>query len=265
MHDRYDWRGDVAPALSASRSVFYELNVRSFTQLHPDVPPARRGTFAGLASPAALAHLQRLGVTAVCLLPVHHFIDEQRLARLGLRNLWGYNTLGFFSPQPRYGSTPNGRALRDEFRDMVRTLHGAGIEVILDVVFNHTAETDAAGPLLSWRGLDNPSYYRLVHGDRAAYVNHTGCGNTLNLHHVRVQQMVLDSLRYWVQHMHVDGFRFDLASVLGRTQHDFDRHAPFFASLAQDPTLAGVKLIAEPWDLGANGYQLGQFPGGWLE
>jgi len=273
VDDAYDWGDDAPPATAVADTVIYELHVRSFTKRHPDVPAAQRGSFAGLASPAALAHLRKLGVTAVCLLPVQHFIDEQRLVSMGLRNHWGYNTIGYFSLQPRYGAhcgpphgaNRDGRALRDEFRDMVRRLHRAGIEVILDVVYNHTAETDAAGPTLAWRGLDNASYYRLDVADRSRYLDYSGCGNTLNLGHPRVQQMVLDSLRHWVREMHVDGFRFDLASVLGRAGDGFDRHAPFFASLAQDPTLAGVKLIAEPWDLGPGGYRLGQFPGGWLE
>jgi glycogen operon protein len=266
VHDRFDWQGDAAPATAWSDSVLYEVHVRGFSKLHPGVPEAQRGTYAGLASDAALAHLQRLGITAVSLLPVQHFIDEERLVRMGLRNHWGYNTLGFFAVEPRYAAAgAGGRAVRDEFRHMVRRLHAAGIEVILDVVYNHTAETDEFGPTLSWRGLDNASYYRLPEGDGLHYENHTGCGNTLDLSHPRVLQMVMDSLRYWVQEMHVDGFRFDLATVLGRGRHGFDRHAAFFACLMQDPLLAGVKLIAEPWDIGPGGYQLGQFPAGWLE
>jgi glycogen debranching enzyme len=266
VHDRFDWQGDAPPATPWEDSVIYELHVRGFSKRHPGVPEAHRGTYAGLASDAALSHLQRLGITAVNLLPVHHFIDEERLARMGLRNHWGYNSLGFFCPEPRYANeSSDGRAVRDEFRQMVRRLHAAGIEVILDVVYNHTAETDEFGPTLSWRGLDNASYYRLVHGHEQHYVNDTGCGNTLDLSHPRVLQMVADSLRYWVQEMHVDGFRFDLATVLGRTRHGFERHAAFFACLAQDPVLASVKLIAEPWDIGPGGYQLGHFPPGWVE
>jgi glycogen operon protein len=262
VHDRFDWQGDAAPAVPLADTVLYELHVRSFSRLHPGVPEAQRGCYAGVASAAAIAHFKRLGISAVCLLPVHRFIDEQRLAAAGLRNHWGYNTLGFFCPEARYASAGGGRAARDEFREMVRGLHAAGIEVILDVVFNHTAETDAAGPTLCWRGLDNASYYLLDHGD---YVNHTGCGNTLAIGHPRVLQMVMDSLRYWVAEMHVDGFRFDLAAVLGRTARGFERDAPFFAALAQDPLLAGIKCIAEPWDIGPGGYQLGHFPNGWLE
>ena len=266
VHDRFDWQGDRPPATPWSDSVLYEVHVRGFSKLHPGVPEAQRGTYAGLASDAALAHLQRLGITAVSLLPVQRFIDEERLVRMGLRNHWGYNTLGFFCLEPRYGMAgADGRALRDEFRQMVRRLHAAGIEVILDVVYNHTAETDEFGPTLSWRGLDNASWYRLPEGDASHYENHTGCGNTLNVSHPRVLQMVMDSLRHWVQDMHVDGFRFDLATVLGRGRDGFDRHAAFFACIAQDPVLAGVKLIAEPWDIGPGGYQLGNFPAGWVE
>ena len=262
VHDLFDWGGDAPPRTPWEHSVLYELHVRGFSKLHPGMPEAQRGTYAGLASDAAIAHLQRLGVTALSLLPVHQFVDEERLVRMGLRNYWGYNTLSYFCPEPRYACGP---AVRDEFRRMVRRLHAAGIEVILDVVYNHTAETDEFGPTLSWRGLDNASYYMLRPGDEARYENHTGCGNTLNLSHPRVLQMVMDSLRYWVQEMHVDGFRFDLATVLGRGRHGFDRHAAFFACIAQDPVLAGVKLIAEPWDIGPGGYQLGRFPHGWVE
>ena len=267
VQDRFDWGNDAPPRTPWSRSVLYEAHVRGFSQLHPGVPEALRGSYAGLASDAAIAHLQRLGITALSLLPVQRLIDEERLVRMGLRNHWGYNTLGFFCPEPRYASRgdEDGRAVRDEFRQMVRRLHAAGIEVILDVVYNHTAETDEFGPTSSWRGLDNASYYMLRPGDEARYENHTGCGNTLNLSHPRVLQMVMDSLRYWVQEMHVDGFRFDLASVLGRGPQGFDRHAAFFACIAQDPVLAECKLIAEPWDIGPGGYQLGRFPSGWVE
>ncbi len=261
VQDRFDWQGDRRLHTPLSDSVLYEVHVRAFTKRLPGVPEAERGTYAGLASDAALAHLKRLGVTAVNLLPVHQHLDEQRLVQMGLRNHWGYNTLGFFCPEPRYAATAQPR---DEFRRMVQRLHGAGIEVILDVVYNHTAETDAAGPTLCWRGLDNASWYRLL-DDRRHYDNITGTGNALDLRHPRVLQMVLDSLRYWVEEMHVDGFRFDLAPVLGRGNAGFDRNAPFFQAVAQDPVLAGVKLIAEPWDIGPGGYQLGAFPRGWLE
>ncbi len=265
VDDRFDWQGDTAPGTPWAETVLYELHVRAFTRLHPGLAESQRGTYAGLASDAAVAHLRRLGVTAVCLLPVHRFIDEERLVRMGLRNHWGYNTLSFFCPEPRYASATGGRAVRDEFREMVSRLHAAGIEVILDVVFNHTAETDAFGPTLSWRGLDNASYYRLVEGRQQDYENHTGCGNTLDMRRPQVLQMVMDSLRYWVQEMHVDGFRFDLATVLGRGSHGFERDGPFFACLAQDPQLTGIKLIAEPWDIGPGGYQLGHFPSPWRE
>jgi glycogen debranching enzyme len=260
---QFDWGDDRPPRRPLVDTVIAELHVKGFTRLHPDLPPALRGTYAGLAEDAAIAHLQRLGITAVNLLPVHQHLDEQRLASRQLSNYWGYNTLGFFCPEP--GLAADRGAVRDEFRHMVRRLHGAGIEVLLDVVFNHTAESDATGPTLCWRGLDNVAWYRLHHERRAAYENFSGCGNTLDIRHPRVLQMVMDSLRFWVQEMHVDGFRFDLAPVLGRGEHGFERNAPFFMAVLQDPVLAGTKLIAEPWDLGPGGYQAGQFPAGWLE
>ncbi len=254
-----EWR---QPRHAAGDLVLYELHVRSFTRLMAAVPEAERGTYAGLASEPAIAHLRRLGVTAVSLLPVMAKLDEPRLSALGLVNHWGYNTFGFFCPEPRYAAGPDPRA---EFRTMVQRLHAAGIEVILDVVFNHTAEGDAHGPTLAWRGLDNASWYRLHDGDRSGYVNWTGCGNTLDIGHPRVLQFVLDSLRHWVQEMGADGFRFDLAPVLGRDAQAFDRRAAFFKAVAQDPVLQSVRLIAEPWDLGPDGYQAGAFPDGWLE
>jgi glycogen operon protein len=260
--DRYDWRGDRPPHTPWSDTVIYELHVKGFTRLHPGMPEALRGSYAGLAHEAAIAHLRRLGVTAVELLPVHQHVDERHLVRRGLSNYWGYNTLGFFCPEPAYASSGHAR---DEFRDMVRALHAAGIEVLLDVVFNHTCESDEHGPTLSWRGLDNSSWYRVPPDAGGRYENHSGCGNTLNLRHPRVLQFVMDSLRYWVQEMHVDGFRFDLAPALAREDPHFSGRAAFFKALAQDPVLAPVKLIAEPWDLGPGGYQLGHFPRGWLE
>jgi glycogen operon protein len=263
--DAFDWQGDASLHTPLADTVLYECHVKSLTRRHPDVPEALRGTYAGLASQPMVGHLQALGVTAVSLLPVHQRIDEQRLAAQGLANHWGYNTIGYFAVEPRLASGAGGLSPRDEFRTMVRTLHAAGIEVILDVVYNHTAETDHAGPTICWRGLDNASYYRLVPHDPARYENISGCGNTLDIRHPRVLQMVLDSMRYWVSEMHVDGFRFDLAPVLGRVDHGFDARAPFFQAVAQDPLLARVKLIAEPWDLGHGGYQLGHFPRGWLE
>ncbi len=253
------------PATPLADTVLYELHVKGFTQLHPGVAEPLRGTYAGLASDAAVAHLQCLGITAVSLLPVQQHLDEQRLVARGLTNYWGYNAIGFFAVEPRYASGALGLSPRDEFRAMVARLHAAGIEVIVDVVFNHTAESDEVGPTLSWRGLDNPSYYRSVPGHPDRYENFSGCGNTVDLRHPRVLQMVMDSLRYWVRELHVDGFRFDLAPVLGRGDHGFERGAPFFHAVAQDPLLAGVKLIAEPWDVGPGGWRLADFPRGWLE
>ncbi|MBX3670486.1 MAG: glycogen debranching protein GlgX [Rhodocyclaceae bacterium] len=263
--DDFDWRGDAPPDTPLADSLLYELHVRGFTKQHAGVPPELRGTFAGLASETAIAHLRRLGVTAVNLLPVQQHLSEQRLAELGLSNYWGYNTIGFFCPDPRLASGVGALSARDEFRAMVRSLHRAGIEVILDVVYNHTAEGNEHGPTLSFRGLDNSAYYRLQPHARMHYENASGCGNTLDLRHPRVLQLVMDSLRYWAGEMHVDGFRFDLAPVLGRGDHGFDARAAFFTAIAQDPLLARLKLIAEPWDLGPDGYQLGAFPPGWLE
>jgi glycogen operon protein len=254
------------PHRLAADTIIYELHVRGFTRLHPDVPPALRGTYAGLAHPAVVDHLSRLGVTALSLLPVQYRLDEARLGERGLVNFWGYNTIGFFCPDPRLSSTPEDpSATRAEFRAMVEALHAAGIEVLLDVVYNHTAEGNENGPTLCFRGLDNASYYRLWPDDPARYEDFTGCGNTLNVEHPRVTQLVLDSLRYWVGEMGVDGFRFDLASVLGRTAQGFDERAAFFTVLLQDPVLARAKLVAEPWDVGPHGYQLGHFPERFLE
>ena len=267
--DAYDWGDDRPPATDIADTVIYELHVKGFSALNPAVPQEQRGSYAGLAHPASIRHLRRLGVTALSILPVQHHVDEERLAGLGLVNYWGYNTIGFFSPEPTLGSAAtlsSGLALRNEFRAMVGALHAAGIEVLLDVVYNHTAENDSTGPCISFQGLDNASYYRLDPLRRWLHENHTGCGNTVDMRQPRVLQMVLDSLRYWVREMHVDGFRFDLATVLGRGQDgSFDRAAAFFTAAAQDPTLAGVKLIAEPWDIGPGGYQVGGFPRGWPE
>ena len=253
------------PSTPLAATLLYELHVKGFTQLHPGVPEALRGSYAGLASEAAIGHLQRLGVTAVSLLPVQQHVDEERLLRLGLCNYWGYNPIGFFAVEPRLASGAGGISPRAEFRAMVRRLHAAGIEVILDVVFNHTAESDESGPTLSFRGLDNASYYRLRRDAAALYENPSGCGNALDLRHPRVLQLVMDALRYWAGEMRVDGFRFDLAPVLAREPEDFDANAAFLRAVAQDPLLAGLKLIAEPWDDGESGYRLGQFPRGWLE
>jgi glycogen operon protein len=262
VRDTFDWQGDRPPATPLAQTVIYETHVRGFTKLMPGVPEHERGSYAGLASDAAIAHFKRLGVTAVSLLPVQQILDEPRLVDMGLTNYWGYNTLGYFCPDPRYAASTEPR---HEFREMVRRLHAAGLEVLLDVVYNHTPEGDERGPTLCWRGLDNAGWYRLPEGARHGYENWSGCGNTLDIRHPRVLQMVMDSLRYWVQEMHVDGFRFDLAPVLGRASPGFEREGPFFKAVLQDPLLQQVKLIAEPWDLGPGGYQVGQFPGGWLE
>jgi glycogen debranching enzyme len=262
VHEAVDWQGDRALHTPLAHTVIYEAHVRGFTQRLPGVPEAERGTYAGLASDAAIAHLKRLGVTAVSLLPVQHMLDEPHLVDKGLTNYWGYNTLAFFCPAPRYAAGPEPRR---EFRQMVQRLHAAGIEVLLDIVFNHTPEGDGRGATLSWRGLDNASWYRLDEHDRSQYANFTGCGNTIDIRHPRVLQWVLDVMRSWVQGFHVDGFRFDLAPVLGRGDHGFERDGPFFKAVLQDPALQGVKLIAEPWDIGPSGWQVGQFPRGWLE
>ena len=258
VNEAFDWGDDAPPLTPWADSVLYETHVKGATRQHPGVPKALRGTYAGLAAPAMIEHFQRLGITAVNLLPVHCFLDEQRLVASGRVNYWGYNTLAFFAPEPRYAARIGGQSVIGEFRSMVRALHSAGIEVILDVVFNHTAETDEAGPTLSFRGIDNRSYYRLAPDDPNRYENYSGCGNTLNLAHPRVLQLFMDSLRYWVGEMHVDGFRFDLAAAP-------TRDSSFVAAIRQDPLLAPVKLIAEPWDLGPDGYRLGRFPPGWGE
>ena len=247
---------ECGPQNGWSETLIYEAHVKGLTQQHTGVPDAVRGTYDGLASDAVLDHLHELGVTAIELLPVHSFIDDGFLQAKGLRNYWGYNTIGFFAPEPRYFG-PAGIA---GFRDMVRRFHAAGIEVILDVVYNHTAEGDHRGPTLCYRGLDNASYYRLISGQPRYYVNDTGCGNTLNVSNPFVLRMVMDSLRFWVEAMGIDGFRFDLATTLAREDHGFDRYGGFLDSLRQDPVLAGVKLIAEPWDIGPGGYRLGEFP-----
>jgi isoamylase len=246
--------------------VLYELHVRGFSQTHPDIPATLRGTFAALAHPAAIAHFKALGVTTLSLMPVHYRLDEPRLAGLGLTNYWGYNTLGFFCPDPRLARAgADATEVADEFRATVAALHGHGLEVVLDVVYNHTAEGSEDGTTLSFRGLDHASWYRLRGDDPSRCENLTGCGNTVNVEHPRVMQWVLDSLRFWAREMGVDGFRFDLAPVLGRTRQGFDARAAFFAALHQDPTLARVHLIAEPWDLAEDGYQLGRFPSRWME
>lgn len=257
----FTWGEDRRPRVPWNDTVIYELHVRGFTMRHPDVPAALRGTYAGLACAPVIDWFRRLGVTTIELMPVHWFVDDRHLAEKGLRNYWGYNSLAFFAPDLRYSST--GRV--SEFKTMVKTLHSAGLEVILDVVYNHTAEGSHMGPTLSLRGIDNASYYRLVHENPRYYKDYTGCGNTLNMREPRALQLIMDSLRYWVLDMHVDGFRFDLASALARELHEVDRLGAFFDTIRQDPVLSQVKLIAEPWDLGEGGYQVGKFPLGWTE
>jgi glycogen operon protein len=254
---------DGRPNTPWHKTIVYELHVKGFTQQHPNVPENLRGTYAGLASTAAVAHLRELGVTAVELLPVHYHIDENFLITRGLSNYWGYNTLGFFAPDPRYAASGPDAAVR-EFREMVRTLHAAGIEVILDVVYNHSAEGNQHGPTLSFRGIDNTAYYRLGNNG-ADYIDFTGCGNSLNVNHPRTLQLVMESLRYWAVEMNVDGFRFDLASALARERWEVDRLSSFFDIIQQDPVLSELKLIAEPWDIGPQGYQVGNFPVLWTE
>ncbi|HUQ73281.1 MAG TPA: glycogen debranching protein GlgX [Burkholderiales bacterium] len=258
----FSWGDDRPPRTGWRDTVVYELHVKGFTQRHPDVPEQLRGTYAGLATAPVIDYLKRLGVTAVELLPVHAFVDERRLVQHGLRNYWGYNSIGFFAPEMRYSAS----GTLGEFKTMVKTLHAAGIEVILDVVYNHTAEGDHSGPTLGFRGLDNAIYYRLEPGNPRRYLNFTGTGNSFNTAHRVVLALVMDSLRYWVQEMHVDGFRFDLAPTLARNAAQaFDRNGAFLSAIRQDPVLSRVKLIAEPWDLGEGGYQVGNFPPGWVE
>ena len=261
----FDWEGDRHPRTPYAESVIYEAHVKGLTATHPHVPEALRGTYAGLAHPSVIDHLRALGVTAVELMPVHQFVHDDVLLQRGLRNYWGYNTLGFFAPHEGYasGTTPGGQV--QEFRAMVKELHAAGIEVILDVVYNHTAEGNHLGPTLSFKGIDNPAYYRLVDDDRRYYMDYTGTGNSLNAGNPHSLQLIMDSLRYWVSEMHVDGFRFDLASALAREFYDVDRLATFFELVQQDPVVSQVKLIAEPWDVGPGGYQVGGFPPQWTE
>ena len=265
LTDEFEWGDDRPPARPWTESLIYELHVKGMTRLHPQVPRAQRGTYAGLAAPAVIEHLRGLGVTAVELLPVHEIYDEPHLQAAGRVNYWGYNTLGFFAPTARYaqGDAP-GAAVR-EFKEMVKALHDAGIEVLLDVVYNHSCEAGALGPMLSLRGLDNRSYYALHPDDPRRYVDVTGCGNTLQTRHPQALQLVLDSLRYWVTQMHVDGFRFDLAAALARGLYEVEQLSSFFTIIHQDPIISQVKLIAEPWDVGPGGYQVGNFPVRWAE
>ncbi|MBV8852155.1 MAG: glycogen debranching protein GlgX [Sinobacteraceae bacterium] len=259
----FDWKGEPRSGpTSWDGTIIYETHVRGFTKLHPAVPPRQRGTFAGFTS-EVIAYIKSLGVTTVELLPVHTFINDSYLLEKGLTNYWGYNSIGFFAPDPRYASEPE-QCLR-EFKEMVARFHDAGLEIILDVVYNHTAEGNERGPTLSFKGIDNVSYYRLLPDKARYYINDTGTGNTLNLSNARVIQMVMDSLRYWVQELHVDGFRFDLGTILAREQSGFDNQGGFLKACGQDPLLSTVKLIAEPWDCGPGGYQVGGFPPGWSE
>ncbi len=263
VKDDFDWQGDALLLRPWEHTIIYEMHVRGFTRLHPRIPLEIRGTYAGLAHPEAIAYLQDLGVTAVQLLPVHLHLDDGFLLAKKLINYWGYNTLGFFAPHHGYAAASEPQSQIDEFKTMVRALHSAGIEVILDVVYNHTAEGDEAGSNLSLRGLDNPSYYLMEENRRT--VNYTGCGNTVNAAAMGALRLILDSLRYWVRDMHVDGFRFDLGATLGRNGSSFNREAAFFQAIAQDPILSRVKMITEPWDMGPDGYQVGGFPKPWHE
>ncbi|GAB3531471.1 glycogen debranching protein GlgX [Arthrobacter tecti] len=261
----FNWDGDRMPRTPYHQSVIYEAHVKGLTQLHPEIPEEQRGTYAGVAHPAVIAHLQKLGVTAIELMPVHQFVNDSTLQEKGLSNYWGYNTIGFFAPHNAYGSTGDEGEQVQEFKAMVRELHLAGIEVILDVVYNHTAEGNHMGPTLSMRGIDNASYYRLVEDDKQYYMDTTGTGNSLNVGNPHSLQLLMDSLRYWVTEMHVDGFRFDLASALAREFYEVDRLSAFFELVQQDPVVSQVKLIAEPWDVGPGGYQVGNFPPQWTE
>jgi isoamylase len=261
----FDWQGDCPPNIPWHRTVIYEAHVKGLTQLHPDVPEELRGVYAGVAHPSIIEHLKSLGVTAIELLPVHEIVDDYFLIQKGLKNYWGYNTINYFAPAGRYAHARDYGAQVREFKEMVRALHAAGIEVILDVVYNHTAEGNHLGPTLSFKGIDNPTYYRLVRDNPRFYMDYTGCGNSLNVRHPQTLKLIMDSLRYWIQEMHVDGFRFDLAATLARELHEVDRLSAFFDIIHQDPVISKTKLIAEPWDVGEGGYQVGNFPVLWAE
>ncbi|WP_182452368.1 glycogen debranching protein GlgX [Streptacidiphilus sp. P02-A3a] len=261
----FDWGDDRAPDLAYHHSVIYEAHVKGMTRDHPDLPEEIRGSYAGIGHPAIIEHLRTLGVTAIELMPVHQFVQDGHLRERGLSNYWGYNTIGFFAPHNGYSSSGTRGQQVTEFKQMVKNLHAAGIEVILDVVYNHTAEGNEQGPTLSFRGIDNNAYYRLVNDDPAHYFDTTGTGNSLLMRHPSVLQLIMDSLRYWVTEMHVDGFRFDLASTLARQFHEVDKLSAFFDLVQQDPVISQVKLIAEPWDIGDDGYQVGMFPPLWTE
>ena len=261
----FDWGVDRPPGHEYADTVIYEAHVKGLTQTHPDIPENARGTYAAVAHPAMIEHLTSIGVNAIELMPVHHFANDSTLIEKGLSNYWGYNTIAFFAPDPTYSSSPTPGGQVQEFKAMVRALHEADIEVILDVVYNHTAEGNHLGPTLSMRGIDNAAYYRLVEDDKRYYMDYTGTGNSLNVGHPHTLQLIMDSLRYWVTEMHVDGFRFDLASTLAREFYDVDKLSTFFELVQQDPTVSQVKLIAEPWDVGPGGYQVGNFPPQWTE
>ena len=260
----FDWEDDKPPAIPYHKTIIYEMHVKGFTQMHPDIPENIRGKYAGLAHPATIKYLKELGVNAVELMPVHHFVNDRILSDKGLSNFWGYNSIGFFAPDARYASAGCQGEQVIEFKNMVKELHKAGIEVILDVVYNHTGEGNQMGPTLSFRGIDNSAYYRMTE-DRRYYMDYTGTGNTLNAQMPVVLRLIMDSLRYWILEMHVDGFRFDLASTLARELHEVDSLGSFFDIIHQDPVISQVKLIAEPWDIGEGGYQVGKFPAGWAE
>ncbi|HEV8657004.1 MAG TPA: glycogen debranching protein GlgX [Thermoanaerobaculia bacterium] len=261
----FDWHNDRNPRIPWHQTIIYEVHVKGFTMRHPGVPEELRGTYLGLAHPAAIKHLKTLGVTAIEVLPVHQFVHDKGLVDRGLRNYWGYNSIGYLAPHNEYGSLGGRGRQVEEFKQMVRTLHDEGIEVILDVVYNHTAEGNHLGPTLSMKGIDNLAYYRTVHDNPRYYMDYTGTGNSLNMRHPHVLQLIMDSLRYWHVEMHVDGFRFDLASTLARELHDVDRLSAFFDLIQQDPFISQLKLIAEPWDVGEGGYQVGNFPPLWSE
>jgi len=261
----FDWQGDRPQRTPWNRTIIYEVHVKGFTARHPSVPEEKRGTYAGLVSEPMIEYFKSLGITAVELLPVHDFLDDKHLVDKGLRNYWGYNTTNFFSPTAFYSSSGDNGGQVTEFKEMVKALHKAGMEVILDVVYNHTSEGKELGPTLSFRGIDNPTYCRLVEDDKRNYMDYTGTGNSLNVRHPQALKLIMDSIRYWVQEMHVDGFRFDLAATLARELHDVDRLSAFFDIIHQDPVISRVKLIAEPWDVGEGGYQVGNFPVLWTE
>jgi len=261
----FDWDNDRPPRRPYNESVIYEAHVRGLTYQHPRIPEEIRGTYAAISHPEIIEHLKKLGVTAIELMPCHQFIQDEHLTSRGLRNYWGYNTIGFLAPEGAYSSSGQRGQQVHEFKAMVKALHAAGIEVIIDVVYNHTAEGNHQGPILSLRGIDNPAYYRLVDADKRYYMDYTGTGNSLNVRHPHSLQLIMDSLRYWVTDMHVDGFRFDLASTLAREFYDVDRLSAFFDLVQQDPVVSQVKLIAEPWDVGEGGYQVGNFPPLWTE